>query len=222
MAISIHKEGYKIILVTFVVLVAFNLAFHYSSLLPYNGLYLLMGMSVAFFLFIAYFFRKPRRAMITDAQCIVSPCDGKIVTIEETHEVEYFNEKRLLVSIFMSPSNVHINWNPISGIVKYVKYHPGKYLVAYNPKSSTHNERNTLVIEDDGVEVLVRQVAGVLARRIVHYVEEGQQVMQGAEFGFIKFGSRIDLYLPLDAKVEINLKQKVRGGKTIIARLPQE
>lgn len=222
MPVSIHREGYKIIVVTFLVLAAFNLAFHYSNLLPYKGLYLLMGLSIAFFLFIAYFFRKPRRAMITDAQCIVAPCDGKIVTIEETHEVEYFNEKRLLVSIFMSPSNVHINWNPISGIVKYVKYHPGKYLVAYNPKSSTHNERNTLVIEDDGVEVLVRQVAGVLARRIVHYVEEGQQVMQGAEFGFIKFGSRIDLYLPLDAQVEVNLKQKVRGGKTIIARMPQD
>lgn len=222
MAISIHKEGYKIILVTFVVLLAFNLAFHYANFLPYKGLYLLMGMSIGFFLFVAYFFRKPRRAMITDAQCIVSPCDGKIVTIEEIHEGEYFNEKRLLVSIFMSPSNVHINWNPISGIVKYVKYHPGKYLVAYNPKSSTHNERNTLVIEDDGVEVLVRQVAGVLARRIVHYVEEGQQVIQGAEFGFIKFGSRIDLYLPLDAKVAVDLKQKVRGGKTIIARMPEE
>ena len=130
MRFSIHKEGYRIVLVTFLALVGFNLAFHYANILPYKGLYLIMAMSTAFFLFIAYFFRKPRRAMFTDAQCIVSPADGKIVTIEETMEVEYFGQKRLLVSIFMSPSNVHINWNPMSGIIKYVKYHPGKYLVA--------------------------------------------------------------------------------------------
>ena len=217
---TIHKEGYKIILSFFLGLMIINLMFRYLIPVHEHAALVITIVSIVFFLMVVSFFRKPRRKFQLDSQYIMAPADGKVVTIEEAVEVEYFNEKRLLVSVFMSPANVHINWNPISGIIKYTKYHPGKYLVAYNPKSSTMNERNTMVIEDNGVEVLVRQIAGLLARRIVSYVDEGQKVIQGSEFGFIKFGSRIDLYLPLDAKVEVDLKQKVKGGKTIIARMP--
>lgn len=217
---TIHKEGYRIMFLVFVGLVAVNLLFRYVMPVHEHLVLSITILSLGFFFFVTYFFRKPLRKFEVNSQYIMAPADGKIVTIEETIESEYFNEKRLLVSIFMSPSNVHINWNPISGLVKYVKYHPGRYLVAYNPKSSTLNERHTLVIEDEGVEILVRQIAGLLARRIVNYTEVGQQVMQGGEFGFIKFGSRIDMYLPLDAHVEVDLKQKVKGGKTIIARMP--
>lgn len=217
---TIHKEGYKIIISFFLGLMVINLLFRYLIPVHNNAALVITIVSVVFFLMVVSFFRKPKRNFQLDSQYIMAPADGKVVTIEEAVEVEYFNEKRLLVSVFMSPANVHINWNPISGIIKYTKYHPGKYLVAYNPKSSTLNERNTMVIEDNGVEVLVRQIAGLLARRIVSYVNEGQNVMQGSEFGFIKFGSRIDLYLPLDAKIEVGLKQKVKGGKTIIARMP--
>lgn len=217
---TIHKEGYKIIISFFLGLILINLLFRYLIPVHENAAAVITIASVVFFLMVVSFFRKPKRKFDLDSQYIMAPADGKVVTIEETVETEYFNEKRLLISIFMSPANVHINWNPISGIIKYTKYHPGKYLVAYNPKSSTLNERNTMVIEDNGVEVLVRQIAGLLARRIVSYVNEGQSVMQGSEFGFIKFGSRIDLYLPLDAQVEVDIKQKVKGGKTIIARMP--
>lgn len=216
---TIHKEGHKILLFVVVALLLANMAVWYSQLLPYDVNWALTIASAIFFLFVGYFFRKPRRVHLIDQEYIVSPADGKIVAIEEVSETEYFKEKRLLVSIFMSPSNVHINWNPISGTVKYVKYHPGKYLVAYHPKSSTHNERNTMVIEGDGVEILVRQIAGLLARRIVHYVNVGEEVLQGGEFGFIKFGSRIDLFLPLDAQIMVDLKQKVKGGKTVIAKI---
>lgn len=217
---TIHKEGYKIIISFFLGLLIINALFRYVVPVHENAALVITIVSVVFFLMVVSFFRKPKRKFQLDSQYIMAPADGKVVTIEETVEGEYFNEKRLLISIFMSPANVHINWNPISGVIKYTKYHPGKYLVAYNPKSSTMNERNTMVIEDNGVEVLVRQIAGLLARRIVSYVNEGQNVIQGSEFGFIKFGSRIDLYLPLDAKVEVDLKQKVKGGKTIIARMP--
>lgn len=217
---TIHKEGYKIIISFFLGLILINLLFRYLIPVHENAAAVITIASVVFFLMVVSFFRKPKRKFDLDSQYIMAPADGKVVTIEETVETEYFNEKRLLISIFMSPANVHINWNPISGIIKYTKYHPGQYLVAYNPKSSTLNERNTMVIEDNGVEVLVRQIAGLLARRIVSYVNEGQSVMQGSEFGFIKFGSRIDLYLPLDAQVEVDIKQKVKGGKTIIARMP--
>lgn len=217
---TIHKEGYKIIISFVVGLLIINGVFRYLLPIHENVTLVIAIVSVVFLLMVVSFFRKPKRKFQLDSQYIMAPADGKVVTIEEAVEVEYFNEKRLLVSVFMSPANVHINWNPISGTIKYTKYHPGKYLVAYNPKSSTMNERNTMVIEDNGVEVLVRQIAGLLARRIVSYVNEGQNVIQGSEFGFIKFGSRIDLYLPLDAKVEVDLKQKVKGGKTIIARMP--
>ncbi|PSR04313.1 MAG: phosphatidylserine decarboxylase family protein, partial [Bacteroidetes bacterium SW_11_45_7] len=144
---------------------------------------------------------------------------GKVVVIEEIEETEYFNDKRKQVSIFMSPTNVHVNRYPISGTIKYMRYHPGKYLVAWHPKSSTKNERNTVVIEDEGGEVLVRQIAGAVARRIVHYQDVGDEVVQGKELGFIKFGSRVDVVLPLDANIEIELNQKVKGGETVLATL---
>jgi len=216
---TIHREGHRILVTTGVALVALNVGLWYVSIMGHDMRMAFIIMSVLLFLFVSYFFRKPRRIHLIDQQYVVSPADGKIVAIEEVNETEYFHEKRLLVSIFMSPSNVHINWNPISGMVKYVKYHPGRYYVAYNPKSSTLNERNTMVIEGDGVEILVRQIAGLLARRIVHYVNVGEEVMQGGEFGFIKFGSRVDLFLPLDTEVLVDLKQRVKGGKTVIAKI---
>ncbi len=176
--------------------------------------------SLVVFLLVLQFFRNPRREIvISDDNVVYAPADGKIVVIEETHENEYFNDKRLQVSIFMSPTNVHVNRNPISGTVNYFRYHPGKYLVAWHPKSSSENERTTVVIDNGEDEVLMRQIAGALAKRIVNYCEEGQMVLQGADMGFIKFGSRVDLFLPLDAKIEVTMGQKVKGNKTIIARL---
>jgi len=150
---------------------------------------------------------------------IFAPADGKVVVIEETMESEYFNDKRLQVSIFMSPLNVHVNRNPISGIVNYIKHHEGKYLVAWHPKSSSENERTTVVIENDGAEVLLRQIAGAVAKRIVNYLEEGEQVIQGKDMGFIKFGSRVDLFLPIDTKLNVKIGDKVKGNRTIIATL---
>jgi phosphatidylserine decarboxylase len=151
---------------------------------------------------------------------IICPADGKVVVIEEAQENEYFKDKRLQISVFMSPINVHVNRNPISGIVKFFKYHPGKYLVAWDPKSSTDNERTTVVVENsNGVPVLFRQIAGALARRIVWYVKEGDQVEQGKEFGFIKFGSRVDVFLPVGTQVNVNLGDKVKGGVTVLATL---
>ncbi|MFM1912329.1 MAG: Phosphatidylserine decarboxylase, partial [Bacteroidota bacterium] len=165
------------------------------------------------------FFRVPVRTTRLNDDLIIAPADGKVVVIEEVIETEYFNDKRRQVSIFMSPLNVHINFNPISGIVKYFKYHPGKYLVAWHPKSSTENERTTYVVEsDNGQPVLFRQIAGALAKRICWYAEEGERVVQGNEFGFIKFGSRIDIFLPLDAEICVEIGDKPVGGETVIAR----
>ena len=177
-------------------------------------------LSLILFLLVLQFFRNPRREiLIADDNIVYAPADGKIVTIEETEENEYFEDKRLQVSIFMSPANVHVNRNPVSGTVNYFKYHPGKYLVAWHPKSSTENERTTVVIDNGNEEILLRQIAGFLAKRIVNYVDVGEEVEQGTDMGFIKFGSRVDLFLPLDAKLEITLGQKVKGNKTILARL---
>jgi len=171
-------------------------------------------------LIILQFFRVPVRTTVKNPKHIIAPADGKVVVIEEVVETEYFKEPRRQVSIFMSPINVHINFNPIAGIVSYFKYHPGKYLVAWHPKSSTDNERTTVVVKhNNGTEVLFRQIAGALARRICWYVKEGQTVEQGSEFGFIKFGSRIDIYLPLDAKILVNLEDRPVGGETVIAEL---
>lgn len=175
-------------------------------------------LSVALYLFVLWFFRVPARSFNTDQNLIIAPADGKIVAVEETEEDEYFGDKRIQVSIFMSPLNVHVNHFPIGGQVRYYKYHPGDYLVAWHPKSSTKNERTTVVIEDnENSAVLVRQIAGAVARRIVCYARSAEQVQQGQELGFIKFGSRVDLFLPLDVKLLVKPGQKVSGKKTVIA-----
>lgn len=185
-------------------------------------LHVAVGVAGTFlFLLILQFFRSPVRQMALGDRIVVCPADGKVVAIEEVDEDEYFQgEKRVQVSIFMSPLNVHLNRYPISGKVVYAKYHPGKFLVAWHPKSSTENERNTVVVETDyGVAVLIRQIAGFVARRIIWYCEEDEEVQQCSELGFIKFGSRVDLLLPLNADIKVELEQKVRGGVTVIAVL---
>ena len=217
MKLKIHKEGYKI-------LTGLGLFFAVINLLVFwyfpNALQVVGIISMVLFLLVLQFFRNPSREIIlTDDNVVYAPADGKIVTIEEVVENEYFKTKKLQVSIFMSPVNVHVNRNPVSGTVNYYKYHPGKYLVAWHPKSSTENERTTTVINNNGEEILLRQIAGFLAKRIVNYVEVGQEVEQGKDMGFIKFGSRVDLYLPLDTKIEVEIGQKVKGNKTILARL---
>lgn len=217
---TIHKEGRRLLIVLFVALVLLNLGVRYAfpeKMLVPN--FLLIG-SVIFYLLILQFFRNPRvKATINDKH-ILAPADGKVVVIEEVHEAEYFNAKRKQISIFMSPVNVHVNRTPVSGVVKYFKYHAGQYLVAWHPKSSTDNERTTFVIElQNGIEVLVRQIAGAMARRIKWYVIEGDNLQQGEEFGFIKFGSRVDVILPLDAKVNVAVGDKTKAGSTVIAEL---
>lgn len=175
---------------------------------------------LVFYLIILQFFRNPTRLVPKEDNAIIyAPADGKVVVIEEAEETEYFKDKRLQVSIFMSPVNVHVNRNPIGGKVKYNAYHPGKYLVAWHPKSSTENERTTVVIDNGNTEILLRQIAGALAKRIINYLEVGQSVRQGEDFGFIKFGSRVDLFLPLGTNLEVELNQQVKGNKTIIGRL---
>lgn len=182
--------------------------------------YLVFAVCLILFFIVLQFFRKPTRKTPINPKHIIAPADGRVVVIEEVVETEYFKEKKIQVSIFMSPLNVHINFNPLSGIISYFKYHPGKYLVAWHPKSSTENERTTVVTKhQNGTEILFRQIAGALARRICWYVKEGQTVTQGEEFGFIKFGSRIDIYLPLGTKILVNLEDKPVGGETVIAEL---
>ncbi|MEM9528192.1 MAG: phosphatidylserine decarboxylase family protein [Bacteroidota bacterium] len=177
-------------------------------------------LSVLLYLIILQFIRNPPRLIpLPDDKLVYAPADGKVVVIEEAEEPEYFQDKRLQVSIFMSPVNVHVNRNPVGGKVTYNAYHPGKYLVAWHPKSSTENERTTVVIDNGEEEILLRQIAGALAKRIKNYLEVGQSVRQGDDFGFIKFGSRVDLFLPLGTKVAVELNQKVKGNKTVIARL---
>ena len=214
---KIHREGYKIILLSIVLLASLNVGVFYflPNLLTIAGI-----VSLVLFFLVLQFFRNPRREILfADDNVVYAPADGKIVVIEETNENEYFQDKRLQVSIFMSPTNVHVNRNPISGTVNYFKYHPGKYLVAWHPKSSDENERTTTVISNGDSEILMRQIAGALAKRIVNYLEIGDEVKQGADMGFIKFGSRVDLFLPLDAKIEIQKGEKVKGNLTVIARL---
>jgi len=214
----IHKEGRVFIFVTIIILVLANMVI--VQLFSATPAYVRTGFlaSLSILAFLIYFFRLPRYTVGQfEENKIISPCSGRVVVIEEVDEPEYFNDKRLQVSIFMSPANVHVNWSPIEGIVKYLKYHPGNYLVAWHPKSSTLNERFTTVIENDEIEVLVRQIAGKVARKISNYLDEGEEVMRGMELGFIKFGSRVDLFLPLDTKLNIKLNDKVSVGKTIIA-----
>jgi phosphatidylserine decarboxylase len=220
--IKIHKEGHKILLVSGIALLLITLsaAFIFHNILVY---YITAGVSIFILGAFAYFFRLPNRIFITGDNQIIAPADGRIVVIEEVQETEYFKDKRIQVSIFMSPANVHVNRNPISGVVTYQKYHPGKYLVAWHPKSSEKNERNTVVIEheDLDVEILVRQIAGKLARKIRWYLNEGDEAVQNAELGFIKFGSRVDLFLPVGTKINVDLKQKVKGGITVIGTLSE-
>jgi len=213
-----HKEGYTSLALVILFIFIINAIANYydASVIIKWFIYIL---SAFLFVTIVQFFRSPKKVIQLDDNVVLCPADGKVVVIEETEETEYFKDKRIQVSIFMSPVNVHVNRNPISGIVSYFKYHPGKFLVAWHPKSSTDNERTTVVVKkNNGVEVLFRQIAGALARRIVWYVKENQEVQQGEEFGFIKFGSRVDLFLPLGTKIDVNLEDKVVGGKTIIAR----
>ncbi|MVT07056.1 phosphatidylserine decarboxylase family protein [Chitinophaga tropicalis] len=216
----IHREGLATILLTFVVLTLINVAvtFFLRENFPLLAR-IIAAVSLALFLFIISFFRIPARAMKQGESLVIAPCDGKVVVIEETYEPEYFKDKRLQVSIFMSPANVHVNRNPISGQVKLSQYHSGKYLVAWHPKSSTENERHTVVIGNDKAEVLVRQIAGALARRIVNYLKPGMQVKQNEELGFIKFGSRVDIYLPVGTPVSVEMNQVVRAGQTVIATI---
>lgn len=215
----IHREGYKIILVTMLLLAGLNIGIQSWLGEVHWVTKAILALSLVFFILIVQFFRNPFRNTVINEHHVIAPADGKVVVIEEVDEPEYFKDKRRQVSIFMSPVNVHVNRNPISGLVKYAKYHPGKYLVAWHPKSSTENERTTVVIAGTRAEVLFRQIAGALAKRIVYYVKEGQMVEQGSEMGFIKFGSRIDIYLPLNATIEVKLQQKTRGGETVIATL---
>jgi phosphatidylserine decarboxylase precursor-related protein len=216
---TIHKEGYTSIAITLLVIFVANALVHY--LIPDNTAVVWAVYILSFLLFVAIlqFFRSPKRRIIEDENVILCPADGQVVVIEETEETEYFRDKRLQVSIFMSPINVHVNRNPVSGTVSFFRYHPGKYLVAWHPKSSTLNERTSVAVRTaSGKEVLFRQIAGAMARRIVWYVKEGQPVRQGEEFGFIKFGSRVDLFLPLGTKVDVNIGDKVSGGLTVLGR----
>ena len=215
----IHKEGtVTIIIVLVLILILHFIIHHWVDSNVIDIAYAVLAL--AFFIFILSIFRKPQRNPVADAGDVLSPCDGKVVVIEETEEPEYFCGRRIQVSIFMSPLNVHVNYNPISGEVRYVKYHPGKHLVAWHPKSSTENERTTVVVEDEkGRKVMIRQIAGAVARRIVCYAKEGQQIDQGDQMGFIKFGSRVDLILPADSEIVAKLEFKPQGSISKIAIL---
>lgn len=214
---KIHKEGRRILILSAVIMAGLNLiiAIYWPALLLVSGL-----VSIGFFGLVLQFFRNPTREIhIADDRLVYAPADGRIVVIEEVEEREYFEDKRLQVSIFMSPTNVHVNRNPVSGRVNYFKYHPGKYLVAWHPKSSELNERATVVIDSGETEILLRQIAGAMARRIKNYLDVGEEVTQGSEMGFIKFGSRVDLFLPLDSEINVSIGQKVKGNKDIIAKI---
>jgi phosphatidylserine decarboxylase len=217
---TIHKEGRSLLFILMFVLVGLNwaMSIYLAPGRPYENI--LIGVSLVFYLIVLQFFRSPTVETPLDENLVYAPADGKVVVIEETVESEYFKAPRKQISVFMSPINVHVNRNPISGTIKYCKYHPGKYLVAWHPKSSTENERTSIVIgKKNGTELLMRQVAGALARRIKWYVKEGQPVQQGEEFGFIKFGSRVDLYLPLDAEIITKIGDVTKGGRTVLAKL---
>ena len=215
---TVHKEGYQTIALCGLFFVILNLVLFYF--LPYSVTWLawiIFILSFLFFLFIISFFIGAERVLTIDNAKIVAPADGKVVVIEETMDEEYFKDKRLQISIFMSPANVHQNLNPVKGEVVYSQYHKGKYLVAWDPKSSTQNERYTVVIQNANAPVLVKQIAGAVARRIVNYRKPGQKVQQGAELGFIKFGSRVDVLLPPETKIHVQLNQVVKGGITVLA-----
>ncbi|MFN5344491.1 MAG: phosphatidylserine decarboxylase family protein [Bacteroidota bacterium] len=215
---TLHREGTPTILLVTAVVVLINTGVCYATA---NSL--VMGLTllitISFWIFILSFFRIPSRVHTIQEGAVVAPADGEVVVIEEVQADEYFSDRRIQVSIFMSPLNVHVNRNPVSGEVVYSQYHPGKYLVAWHPKSSTENERHSVVYKTQGKEILVKQIAGALAKRIVNYLKPGQQVKQTEEMGFIKFGSRVDLLLPLDAKILVKLGDKPQGGVTVLATL---
>ena len=214
-----HKEGHKIILITFVFIIASFLLVDNFIEIEWLKTLILIAL-LAFLILILQFFRNPKRNTLPNNKQVVSPVDGKVVVIEEVFEKEYFKEKRLQVSVFMSPINVHVTRYPIGGSVIFSKYHPGKYLVAWHPKASEENERTTVVVENETYgKVLYRQIAGALAKRIVNYAKLNDKAMQGGDSGFIKFGSRVDLYLPLDTNIKVQLNQKVRGGESVIAEV---
>tara|TARA_R110001592_G_scaffold83584_2_gene247506 strand:+ start:905 stop:1561 length:657 start_codon:yes stop_codon:yes gene_type:complete len=215
--IRFHKEGYKIISITFIIAISAILLVEKFI----DIIWLVKTIQVivlGFVVIVLQFFRNPKRVTNLDDTQIIAPVDGKVVVIEEVEEPEFFKDKRLQISIFMSPINVHVTRYAMSGIIKYSKYHPGKFLVAWHPKSSTENERTTVVIENISFgKILYRQIAGALAKRIVNYAKEGDTVVQGTDAGFIKFGSRVDIYLPIGTKVNVNLGDKVKGGVQVIA-----
>ena len=212
---KLHKEGYKILLNEILIFTLVNYITYWNSIAVFQ----LFTLPLAVFLFLmsVYFFRVPKRNFIRKEGCIYAPCDGKVVVIEETNEIEFYKDNRIQISVFMSPLNSHNNLYPTSGKVTYTKYHPGKFLVAWHPKSSTENERSTIVVENDKISVLFRQIAGAVARRIVTYSKVGNSAITANEFGFIKFGSRVDIFLPIGTKVCTELNQKVKGGLSVIA-----
>ena len=217
---NIHKEGYRSIALAALVFGIINILVFFFAGTTYPILaWITFGVTLALFLFIVSFFRSPKRNWTIAHHQIICPADGKVVVIEETTDEEYFKDKRLQVSIFMSPANVHINRIPMSGTVEYSQYHKGKYLVAWSPKSSTENERHSVVIKSDKAVILVKQIAGAVAKRIVNYLHVGQQVNQGEEMGFIKFGSRVDLLLPIGTELNVELNQVVKGGMTVLATI---
>jgi phosphatidylserine decarboxylase len=217
--IRFHKEGYKIISITFIIAIAAILLA--ENFIDINWLVKTIQVLVlGFVIIVLQFFRNPKRITVLNDHQIIAPVDGKVVVIEEVEEPEYFKDKRLQISIFMSPINVHVTRYAMSGIIKYSKYHPGKYLVAWHPKASTENERTTVVIENKTIgQILYRQIAGALAKRIINDAKEDDKVLQGTDAGFIKFGSRVDLYLPLGTKINVKLGDKVKGGVQVVAEI---
>ncbi len=213
---TLHKAGYSLLIKLLAGIVVLNCIAFYFIPTPAT-VYTILGISVIFYLFVANFFRFPNRQITVDDNTILAPADGKIVVIEETEETEYFKDRRLQVSIFMSIINVHINWFPVNGIIRYFKYHKGKFSAAYLPKSSTENERTTIAIKcRNGQTILMRQIAGAMAKRIVSYAPEGGEARQDKHAGFIKFGSRVDLLLPLETNIQVKLGQKTKGSQTLI------
>ncbi len=219
----IHREGTTILIITVVILFILDVIVLYN--IPDNPInnVIVITVTLVLFLLVLQFFRYPKRDVSRNENYVIAPADGKVVAIEEVEETEYFKDKRRQISIFMSPINVHANWYPISGQISFLRYHEGRKLVAWHPKSSTENERTTVVISKGGkVQILLRQIAGALANRIVYYPHEGDMVRQGAELGFIKFGSRVDVFVPLDAGINVKIGQKVTGAITVLAVLENE
>lgn len=217
---TIHREGYSSIALTALVFGGINILSFYFISFFYPALsWFIFIVTLALLIFMISFFRIPNRKLTVQENAIVAPADGKVVAIEEVQADEYFTGRRIQVSIFMSPLNVHVNRNPVTGEVLYSRYHKGKYLVAWHPKSSTENERHTVVYKTKDKEILVKQIAGALAKRIINYLQPGQQVKQSDEMGFIKFGSRVDLLLPLNANILVKIGDKPQGGVTVIATL---